>query len=411
MFSKANKNQSVHYVKCPVTGRTFSTFLKIKMKLISMKQKLFSIRFLPLSILITLVSCHKTDVNQHSLRNFKQVNLVANKQEYNPKTVDPSLINGFGLAWSPTGVAWVNSVGGHVSEVYTADGAIAREAVKIPSPTDTINGLPCGIVFSGGKGFKLGDGKATFLFSGFDGVISGWNPAAGSTAIKIKSPANTSFPGLALASDGGKNFVYGADFAEHKIITWDTNFSKVSFPFTDASIPQNFSPYNIQAVGNLLYVMYAEIGTNGLPVAGSGKGFINVFTANGTFLRRFASGGMLNVPWGITAAPVGFLKDDDLTANDENKSGSSLSYGDGTQGSSNQPLILVGNFGDGRINVFTEDGRFLGQLRTGRNTLVIDGLWALSFAPESSPVDQGRLYFTAGPKQETDGLFGYIIKQ
>lgn len=344
-----------------------------------------------------MAACHKTDVPPKAPHNFKQVNLVANTAEYQPKTIDPSLINGFGLAWSPTGVAWVNSVGGHVSEVYTADGDIAREAVRIPSPTDSATGLPCGIVFSGGKGFRLGDGKATFLFSGFDGVISGWNPAAGSQASRIKTGANVSFPGLALASDGGQNFVYAVNFAGNKIIAWDTNFIKVNMPFADATIPQGFSPYNIQAVGNMLYVMYAEIGLNGLPVSGSGKGFINVFTTNGTFVRRFASGGTLNVPWGITAAPVGFLKDEDIGANDT-KTG-------------DQPVILVGNFGDGRINVFTQDGRFIGQLHSGRSTLVIDGLWALSFAPESSPVDQGRLYFTAGPDHETDGLFGYIIKQ
>src|SRR4029078_3333336 len=119
--------------------------------------------------------CYKTPVNVPELKNFEQGNLVANSSVYHPVTVDPSLLNAFGVAWSPNGVAWVNSVGGHVSELYSAEGGIVRPGVKIPSPTDSASGLPCGIVFAGGKNFRLPNGPATFLFSGFDGVISGWN--------------------------------------------------------------------------------------------------------------------------------------------------------------------------------------------------------------------------------------------
>ena len=203
-----------------------------------------------------------------ALRNFTQVNLVANKALYHPATVDPTLINGFGMAWSPTGVAWVNSVGGHVSEIYNADGSVARPAVHIPSPLDTINGLPTGIVFSGGKGFQIPGGTAAFIFSGFDGVISGWNAAANLTAKRLKSPAQAAFTGLAIASVDKKNFVYAANFAANRIDVWDTAFSKVSMSFRDESIPAGFSPYNIQEIDNQLFVLYSEIGSNGLPVAG-----------------------------------------------------------------------------------------------------------------------------------------------
>jgi hypothetical protein len=77
----------------------------------------------------------------------------------------------------------------------------------------------------------------------------------------------------------------------------------------------------------------------------------------------------------------------------------------------NEPVILIGNFGDGRINVFSLDGKFLGQLQTHNHTLVIDGLWSLSFPPASANIDPARLYFTAGPDNEQDGLFGYLIKK
>jgi hypothetical protein len=74
-------------------------------------------------------------------------------------------------------------------------------------------------------------------------------------------------------------------------------------------------------------------------------------------------------------------------------------------------VILVGNFGDGHINVYSQDARYLGQLQSDSHTIIIDGLWALSFAPSTATdIDPARLYFTAGPDHEADGLFGYLIK-
>src|SRR5919107_5436561 len=158
---------------------------------------------LAITLLTFSLGCHKTDVDHHDLRNFKQVNLVANSAEYSPVTVDPTLLNAFGIAWSPNGTAWVNSVGGHVSELYSGEGAIVREPVNIPSPTNTIGGLPCGIVFSGGTGFNLPNGPSLFLFTGFDGVLSGWNAASGNNAQRINSPSNANYTGLAIASNNG----------------------------------------------------------------------------------------------------------------------------------------------------------------------------------------------------------------
>jgi uncharacterized protein (TIGR03118 family) len=374
-----------------------------------MKSKHFM--FLLISGLTMAISaCHKTDVDPHHLRNFKQVNLVANKSLYNPRNIDPTLINGFGMAWSPTGSAWVNSVGGHVSEIYNADGTIGRPAVHIPSPSDSINGLPTGVVFSGGKGFQIPGGTAAFLFSGFDGVISGWNAAANSTAKRLKAKEQAAFTGLTIASVDKSNFLYAANFAANQINVWDTTFAKVSMDFKDPSMPAGFSPYNIQEIGNMLFVLYAEVGTNGLPVAGKQKGFVSIFSADGKFIRRFASAGTLNIPWGITAAEPGFLLHDDIT--DATTYGTFKSNYNGERVDDiNEPLILIGNFGDGRINVFTTQGRFIGQLQSGSKPIEIDGLWALSFAPSTASIDPHRLYFTAGPNHEADGLFGYLIKQ
>ena len=384
---------------------------------------------LMMTVVALSFGCHKTHVDDKDLRDFRQVNLVANTDEYRPVLRDSTLINGFGIAWSPTNpttlssIAWVNSVGGHVSELYSAEGAFVKR-VNIPSPTDTIGGFPCGIVLSAGKGFNLSNGPATFLFTGFDGVLSGWN--GGNNATLLRHPPSASYTGLALASNGGHNFIYGANFGQKKIDVWDTTFARVSMEFQDhgtPAIPQEYSPYNIQAVGDYLFVIYAQLAVAGdknpgRGVAGPGKGFVSVFRPDGSFVKRFATRGTLNIPWGVTMAPPSFLQDQDMNDNGGGHGGygeSSASVGSASRQNNHDPkdpVVLVGNFGDGRVNVYAQDGQYLGQLQSHKKPIVIDGLWALSFAPTTSTaIDPARLYFTAGPDNENDGLFGYLIKQ
>lgn len=367
---------------------------------------------------LSAFGCNKQNVDTtRVLRNFTQVNLVANTEEYHPVTIDPTLLNAFGIAWSPNGVAWVNSVGGHVSELYSSEGAIVRAPVNIPSPTDSIGGLPTGIVFSGGKNFNLSNGPSVFLFTGFDGVVSAWNPASGNNAKKTGGFAGAAYTGLAIASNNGRNLIYGADFGGNRIDVWDTAFTRVPMSFKDPTMPPNYSPYNIQAVGEQLFVVYGELTKEGGTVghiSGEGKGFVSVFKTDGSFIKRFASRGSLNLPWGVTLAPASFLEAHDVNI----KSHSEISVSKDDAGSNNvnsdpkEPVILVGNFGDGRINVYSLDSRFLGQLQAHDHTIIIEGLWALSFAPSTATsINPNRLYFTAGPDNEADGVFGYLIKQ
>jgi len=379
---------------------------------------------LMIAIVAISFGCNKSTIDQRDLRDFQQVNLVANNDEYHASHIDSTLLNAFGIAWTSNGFAWVNSVGGHVSEIYNSEG-VRQRAVNIPSsasPADSNGGFPCGIVFSSGKGFNLRNGPSSFLFSGFEGGLSGWNPASGNNAKFILHPPSASFTGLAIGSSAGKNFIYAANFGAKKINVWDTTFARVEMPFKDPTLPDEYSPYNIQAVGDSLYVMYAKLKTTdpgaGHGVAGAGFGYVSVFSTDGTFGRRFASQGTLNIPWGITMAPAGFFTNQDVNNSGNNDGGYGIKSPDVSSSTAsqdnhrlNEALILIGNFGDGRINVFSLDGKFLGQLQTHKHTLVIDGLWALSFPPASANIDAGRLYFTAGPDSEQDGLFGYLIKK
>ena len=365
-------------------------------------------------------ACHKSNDhnnnNNTDLQGFQQVNLVANQALYGAKLTDTTLKNAWGLTFSSSGIAWVNSQAGHSSELYTAEGGRVRPAVNIPSPADTIGGNPTGIVLSDGKGFKLPNGQGSlFLFVGVDGILSGWNAAAGNRALVIKNNSATAvYTGLAIASSGGANYIYAANFKTAKIDVWDTTFATVPMPFRDPGLPAGYAPFNIQAVGSSLFVMYAKVGPDGDDAKGVGNGFVDIFGTDGSFIKRFASQGTLNAPWGVAQTPAGFIHSNDMNgygkkAATVNNTGNGYSQGYGD--TSSQPAILVGNFGDGRINVFTLAGQYLGQLQSANKTIVIDGLWTLSFPPSTAPtIDPNRLYFSAGPDDEKDGLFGYLSK-
>lgn len=360
---------------------------------------------------LLIAGCVK-DVDSKALKDFQQVVIVANNASYGPITVDTAQQNTWGLAFSPGGIAWINANAGHVSSLYTVSGTAPRAAVNIPGPGGE-KGTPTGIVFNSGAGFALptNHAKAAFIFVGDDGVLSAWNGPAGNNAVVIKdNSANSSYFGLAILANGGQNFLYAANFKTGKIDAWDTSWNFHSLPFHDPGLPNGYSPFNIQAIGNWLFVMYAKKGPSGDELHQEGLGLVDVFNPDGSFVKRFASKGTLNAPWGIAEAPATFLQDMDTDGDNKNQKD-----GDGKDKGHNRdsiPVILVGNFGDGRINAYSLDGTFLGQLKSHNRTIVIDGLWALQFAPSTATaINPNWLFFTAGPKDETDGEFGYITKQ
>ncbi|MEO6723582.1 MAG: TIGR03118 family protein [Ferruginibacter sp.] len=354
---------------------------------------------------LLVVSCNKNKDNiflqnaiQPKLLNtFIQKNLVANVSDYNPVTIDPTLINAWGIAFSGTGTAWPNSTDGHVSEVYTSAGLIARPPVNIPGPGGMPGGSPTGIVFNGGSDFVLpapNSAAARFIFVGEDGVISGWNGGAGSNAVLIKdNSATAAYTGLTSAMKDFSNLLYAANFKAGTIDVFDKDFNPVWMPFKDPGLPQGYSPFNIQAIGNLLYVAYAKVDpSTGDEEAGIGKGYISIFNKGGTFVKRFASGGQLNAPWGMARTPSTFFQSSQVDPASAN-------------------AILIGNFGDGRINAYSPAGWPLGVLAVGKKPIVIPGLWAITFAPATATsIDSNKLFFAAGPRGETDGLFGYLVR-
>lgn len=362
--------------------------------------------FLSCALLILSSGCRKIDQHNPVLKHFAQVNLVDNNGKYQALHMDPKQINSWGIAFSPNGIAWVNSEGGHVSALYDKDGASLRPPINIPSPMDFASGHPTGIVFNGTSDFVIAKGgPARFMFVGVDGILSGWNGEYGGTAGRIKiNSATAAYTGLTMAKVGDANFLYAADFRANKITVWDKNFTPVTMSFKDPEIPAGYAPFNIQSVGEWLYVMYAKVSEeDGEEEPGAGLGYVSIFKPNGDFVGRFASKGPLNAPWGVAWAPAAFFNDLDEEWDNEAKGGNHLK---------DMNLILIGNFGDGRINAYTEDGFFLGALKSRGKPIEIEGLWAITFPPATATsIDPNRLYFAAGPDDEKDGLFGYIIKK
>ncbi|HTM93107.1 MAG TPA: TIGR03118 family protein [Flavisolibacter sp.] len=352
--------------------------------------------------MLSLNSCQKDHPPTKSLKDFNVRMLAGNNNKYGAEHVISTLQNAWGLAFSSSGTPWVNAQAGHVSDVMDSIGnrIPAVDPVNIPSSKNTTGGSPTGIVFNPNSDqfvIPSGNGSASqaarFIFVGDDGVVSAWNGTWGHNSYRVAANEG-SYTGLTLASNNGANYLYAANLETGKIEVWDWTWNSVKWPgaFADPNLPNDYSPFNIQVVGDKLYVTYAKA-SNGDEVKGAGLGLVDIYTTNGAFVKRFATGGTLNAPWGVAMAPLSFLNDDE------------------NNGKGQGPVILIGNFGDGRINAYrASDGKFMGQLSMHNMPITIDGLWALSFAPSTSPINPNLLYFTAGPDDEQNGLFGYISR-
>ena len=317
---------------------------------------------------------------------FSVTNLVTNDQAINPAQIaDPSLVNAWGISHSAGSPFWVSDNGTGVSTLYTVNPATqvtSKNGLTVTIPGD---GSVTGQAFSAVAGQFNGD---TFLFVSEDGTISSWRGALGTTAETLLpgSAANV-YKGTAQANIGGSVYLYSANF---KAGTVDVSKGAAGDPnltgnFIDPTLPSGFAPFGIANLGGTIYVTYAkQDATRHDDVAGAGNGYVSAFDLQGKFLGRVGSQGTLNSPWGLALAPSSF----------------GTFAGD----------LLVGNFGDGTINVFdTMTDSFLGQLAgADKNPLMIDGLWGLITGNGGSGGSAQDIYFSAGPNGESAGLFGVI---
>jgi uncharacterized protein (TIGR03118 family) len=311
--------------------------------------------------------------------------LVSDQPGVAPNT-DPNLVNAWGLASGPTSPWWVSDNETDVSTLY-------RGLDGMPQPlVVSVEGAPTGVVFNETAGFVLPTGGvARFIFDTEDGTVRAWNPAQGTDSVPVadRSDAEASYKGLAIADTAAGPRLYAADFHNARVDVFDGTFGLVpDSGFVDPSLPSGYAPFGIQTIDDRVFVAYAKQDADaGDEVAGQGKGFVDAYDTAGNLLARVAQHGQLNAPWGLALAPDTFGR----------------FAGD----------LLVGNFGDGQINAYAEHGNghftHRGELRDeSGKSLTIDGLWALEFGQGGNNGPAGTLFFTAGPDDETHGLFGQI---
>lgn len=312
------------------------------------------------------------------------------------RITDPNLVNPWGVAAGPVGALWVNDNATDVSTLYAGGSPGVAPSIN-PLVVGVPGGEPTGIVANQTSGFVMtnavGTGPAAFVFATEAGTISAWRGSSPlqTTAVLQHADPTAIYKGLALAHavvDGKRTpRLYAADFHNAKIAVFDDTFAPVALDagaFTDPSLPAGFAPFNVQHIGQVLYVAYAkQDGDARDDVSGPGNGFVDVYSTNGRLLKRLISNGALNSPWGLARAPETFGR----------------FRGD----------LLVGNQGDGRINAYDPNtGAPEGtMINKDGNPITIDGLWALSFgnATFGSP---DTLTFTAGLSHEAHGLLGVI---
>jgi uncharacterized protein (TIGR03118 family) len=338
-------------------------------------------------------------------RSYVQTNLVSDIPGLAAHT-DPNLKNPWGTSVGPGSPIWVSDNHAGVTTLYDGTGNPQPRVVTIPAPPSAGNGAvgaPTGQAFNSfdpsSSDFVISkngvSGPAFFLFATEDGTIAGWNPNVDnahavmavdrSTATDSTGDVGANYKGLTLVTTPNGKFIYATSFRFGTVDVFDSHFKLVN-RFTDPTIPAGFAPFGIHNVGGKLYVTFAKQGPGEADDdARPGNGFVDVFAPNGDLLQRLVSRDKLDSPWAVTLAPSTF----------------------GAFGGD----ILVGNFGNGRINAYDPtSGEFQGELSgPGGGPLTIDGLWGLRFAPATPGAGPNTLFFTAGLNHEADGLFGTLV--
>jgi uncharacterized protein (TIGR03118 family) len=324
---------------------------------------------------------HKTD-------DYRQINLVSD-QPGKALIQDTNLINAWGISFSPTSTFWINDNETGKATLYavTNDASglpvVVKQALTVNIPGE---GSPTGQLFNNTTNFH-GD---AFIFVSEDGVISGWRGALGTNAEILTVRSNAVYKGVALASTAGGPLLLAANFSEGTVDVYDGNLSLVH-QLSNPHAPAGYAPFNVRSLNGLIFVTFAKQDDDKEDdVPGAGHGLIALLDLHSQSFHTFAAGTdagghlpQINSPWGLAIAPNTFGKHADQ--------------------------LLVGNFGSGTIMAFDEYGHFKGLLEDERErTIVIDGLWGLTFGNGTRAGVPGTLYFTAGPNGEGNGLFGSL---
>jgi uncharacterized protein (TIGR03118 family) len=327
------------------------------------------------------------DNNKNHSPHYVQSNLVSDVPGAALVT-DNKLLNAWGISFAPTGPFWVSANGTGRSMLYAVvytngQTQVAKQSLEVFIPGE---GDVTGQLFDGSGSFN-GD---IFIFVSEDGTISGWRPALGTAAETLATHSNAIYKGVAMVNTAAGPTLLAADFHGKTVDAYDTNLTLIA-QFVDSAAPAKYAPFNVQSVAGHVFVTFAKQDQFGEDdVSGPGHGLIDILNPRTGKLIRFATGSdaggklkEIDSPWGIALAPQSF-----------GKHGGEL---------------LVGNFGSGTIMGFDGDGKFRGLLQgTKGQPIQIDDLWGLTFGNGGKGGSPKALYFSAGPDDESHGLFGSL---
>jgi len=399
--------------------------------------------FLSLAAVTTATLCAQSPDDA-----YIQTNLVANRAGFEARIIDDKMRNPWGIALRPPGAGghiWISNARTGTSSEFIGDvpgNPLHQDGLKIVT-LDCPRFTDHGYAFVTGQAYNSASdlpgqpeefpvagpahnlktsppeeikdgysGPAKFVFVTEDGCINAWsaNTAVAmetspvridysKTAAHFPYRTNCVFTGVTLTNNAadadaykkaGGNHLFATDFRNSAIVVFDNHWKDVTSSYhfqTPASVGE-LHPLNIAALGGHLFVAYAKFTVESdegqEQTAGAGLGHVVEYNEDGTLVKDFQTAGALNVPWGMAIAPATF----GVFAN----------------------ALLVANFGDGTISAFDlRTGDFLGYLRDpGTHIISIDGIWGLTFGNGVSLGDANALYFTAGPNNEQDGLFGRL---
>lgn len=327
---------------------------------------------------------------RRSVTTWKINYLVSNRNNYAAHT-DPDLINPWGIVVYKNQLWVANGSTDSISN-YDLFGNKLLGTISIRDAAHN-SSYPTGIAINCGGGFTVSNGSieksSDMLVCTEHGTVHAFNPNV--DPLNAYIVLNQQLTGLVSVYKGmaiANGILYLADFFQRQIDVFDSDYNRINmFLFVDGDmadpIPLDYGPNNIVHIGCYLYVLWARQSTTVTihDLDGAGHGFISVFNLDGSFVRRFTSRGVLNSPWAMIPAPM------------------ECGFPPGS--------FLVGNNGDGRINVFDCNGRYVGPLlgQSGLPTF-IEGLWGL--APFYT--DFSEIFFASAPDENQDGLLGSLVK-
>jgi uncharacterized protein (TIGR03118 family) len=318
-------------------------------------------------------------ISSQALAQYTLTKLTSNTS--GTKYEDGFLVNAWGLVYAPGGPFWVSDEGSGWSTLYSGTGEPQSLQVIVPKADGSGFGTPTGIAYNGSNQFQIDSWPSEFLYATLDGSIQGWSHFDPSTTLVAvdNSKSNASYTGIAVTQHSSGNYLFATDFNNNKIDVYDGNFKFVT-SFTDPKVPKGFAPFNIQDIDGELFVAFAA--TNGGP-----GGYVDIYSESWTLKKRLISGKPLNQPWGFAKAPkTGFgpLSGTLLVGNDSNNS-------------------TISGFS-------ATTGAYVGTITNASGKAIdISQLWGIDFGGGAS-TNGGKndLYFTAGPDNSAQGLFGVI---